>query len=135
MLSKKQLNPINMPFQKLPAGQEPITDAELQTRGSGYSNVKQLNFLGNNYQMYPKTTNQISGHVRAGAMMSNKMISCKEPYTNALYNPSVLRRPDQNDALAYRPFKSQFAFEQPPKTNTNSRFDGINGSSMSSPSV
>lgn len=131
MKSKKQLNPINMPFQKLPAGEEPITDAQLQTKGSGYASVKQLTFLKNNYQMNPPRINQITGHVRAGAMMSNKMINCKPNYTNDLYNPSVLRRPRQPNALAYRPFPNQFANEKPPPTNTNPRFNGINGSSMS----
>lgn len=132
MMSKKQLNPINSPFPKLPIGQSPITDAELSTKGAGFSNVQQLNFLGNDYQKNPPRINQISGHVRAGAMMSNKMINCKPNYTNDLYNPAVLRRPRQNDALAYRPFPSQFANEKPPPTNTNPRFNGINGNSMSS---
>ena len=132
MMSKKQLNPINSPFPKLPRGQSPVNDAELHTRGSGYSNVQQLNFLGNDYQKNPPRINQISGHVRAGAMMSNKMINCKPNYTNDLYNPAVLRRPRQPNALAYRPFPSQFANEKPPPTNTNPRFNGINGNSMSS---
>jgi hypothetical protein len=131
MMSKKQLNAINTPFTLLPPGEEPITDAQLHTRGSGYASVKQLNFLENNYQMNPKRINQISGHVQAGTIMTNKMINCKEPYTNQVSNPSVLRRPPQNSALAYRPFKGQFAFEMPPPTNTDSRFNGINGSSMS----
>ena len=53
MKSKKQLNAINQPFKLLPPGEKPITDAELATSGAGYPSVKQLNFLGNNYQMTP----------------------------------------------------------------------------------
>ena len=131
MKSKKQLNAINQPFKLLPPGEKPINDAELATRGAGYASVKQLNFLGNNYQMTPPRINQISGNVQAGTIMTNKMINCREPYTNDLFNPRVLRRPPQNSALAMRPFPSQFAFEKPPPTNTNPRFNGINGNSMS----
>jgi len=131
MKSKKQLNAINQPFKLLPPGEKPINDAELATQGSGYASVKQLNFLGNNYQKTPPRINQISGNVQAGTIMTNKMINCREPYTNDLFNPRVLRRPPQNSALAMRPFPSQFAFEKPPPTNINPRFNGINGNSMS----